>query len=92
MSVQKGCFGHTNNRLERLQFIPNIGDGAMELGQQHLVDGLPNPDPLLAKWRVLLCEKKITLDCSTPMQSSCRRLSPATDQSRKYLANHMIDC
>jgi hypothetical protein len=23
MSVRKGCFGHTSNRLERLQFIPN---------------------------------------------------------------------
>jgi hypothetical protein len=23
MSVQKGCFGHTSNCLERLQFIPN---------------------------------------------------------------------
>jgi hypothetical protein len=23
MSVRKGCFGHTNNRLERLQFILN---------------------------------------------------------------------
>jgi hypothetical protein len=30
----------------------------MELGHQHLVHGLPNPDPLLAKLRVLLCEKK----------------------------------
>jgi hypothetical protein len=27
MFVRKGCFGHTSNRLERLQFIPNRTDG-----------------------------------------------------------------